>query len=304
MAKRCGLALGALVLLGALCGCATPLQRAERLAGDAGFSMMQVAGEGFQHLVYLRRNGADSPLHVYIEGDGLPWLTEDIPSEDPTPHDPLALRLMRHDPHSSVYLGRPCYFEQPGKHCQLGLWTMARYSPMVVRSMAVALSALRNGRATPDLILIGYSGGGSLAALLADELEGVRGVITLAANLDTEAWVQAHGYSPLRDSLNPATRLPVRNLARRERHYFGAADRNAGQTFAVRYFDTHPAARSEAIAGFDHRCCWERAWPQLLDRALRGFREAGVEGPLSVGEITADRANRPDLQHHRSRPRE
>jgi hypothetical protein len=45
----------------------------------------------------------------YQSGDGLAWLSSDVPSSDPTPLDPLALRLALAKPaRNAAYLARPC----------------------------------------------------------------------------------------------------------------------------------------------------------------------------------------------------
>ena len=40
--------------------------------------------------------------------------------------------------------------------------------------------------------------------LLAERLEMTQAVVTIAANLDTDAWTELHGFSALEGSLNPA----------------------------------------------------------------------------------------------------
>ncbi len=53
------------------------------------------------------------------------------------------------------------------------------------------------------VVLVGYSGGGALALLIADRAPAVRAVVTLAANLDLDAWTAHHRYQPLTESLDP-----------------------------------------------------------------------------------------------------
>ncbi len=45
--------------------------------------------------------------------------------------------------------------------------------------------------------------------LVAARMEQVRQVVTIAANLDIDAWAEHSGYSRLRGSLNPATQPPL-----------------------------------------------------------------------------------------------
>ncbi|MBV8804174.1 MAG: hypothetical protein JO042_03985, partial [Sinobacteraceae bacterium] len=88
-------------------GCVQPATRVDRLARQAGFQGDFVTGSTFRHRVYRKegRGGASGVLHVYIEGDGRPFLGPTTVAFDPTPRDPLMLRLMALDPAPSVYLG-------------------------------------------------------------------------------------------------------------------------------------------------------------------------------------------------------
>ncbi len=53
---------------------------------------------------------------VYIEGDGRAYVNRRTPSNDPTPGNPMALRLALADPSLRVlYLGRPCQYTRGGE---------------------------------------------------------------------------------------------------------------------------------------------------------------------------------------------
>lgn len=203
-------------------------------------------------------------MHVYIEGDGTPYLDRGTVATDPTPRVPLALYLMRLDPSPSLYLGRPCYFglaEDPG--CGARYWTLKRFAPEVVQSLAAALEFEISGGAPRHVTLIGHSGGATLALLVADRVPEVERVITIAGNLDVAAWAQLHHYSPLRGSLDPVTigpRRPTLELI----HLAGSDDRNT-PAWMIEAAAARVGGRVSVIAGFDHECCWERVWPALLD---------------------------------------
>lgn len=251
-------------LLLVLAGCASPAARVDAQARDQGLARAEVAGDGFVHVAYLKRPEAGTgPVHVYLEHDGLPWATDTRVSTDPTPRNPLMLRLMAGDPAPSVYLGRPCYFglaTAPG--CGPRLWTHERYSGPIVRSMQAALVRLV-GTERP-VVLLGHSGGGSLALLMAEGLPQVRAVVTLAGNLDTDAWARHHGYTPLAGSLNPARRPPL-DARIVQRHYLGADDRQVPPEVVAAFTRSRPAGEVVLVPGADHQCCWDALWPQVLD---------------------------------------
>ena len=68
--------------------------------------------------------------------------------------------------------------------------------------MAEAITEVRQPRHR-SIVLIGHSGGGTLAVLLAPRIEDVSGVVSIAANLDIDAWADHHNYDRLTGSLNP-----------------------------------------------------------------------------------------------------
>lgn len=246
-------------------GCARSTGKNRSLDDAASGEENYIGGDPFRHLVV--RHGIrerTGPVHVYLEGDGLPWITRTRVARDPTPRNPLALRLMIGDPGPSLFLGRPCYHglaDTPG--CSPLLWTHERYGEDVVRSMTAALRNALKPDNDRELTLIGYSGGGVLAMLIAARVEQVRRVVTIAANLDIDAWADHHGYSRLRGSLNPATEPPLPSSIR-QIHLTGGRDARVPPRLSRPVSDRQMNARFLVFPQSDHRCCWERDWLSIL----------------------------------------
>lgn len=258
--KPCSAAVLILCFLAA--ACTSPGQRSLQMAAELGVAQRTVAGKDFSLALFSNRlaDGAE-PLHVYVEGDGTPWLGG-LPALDPTPREPLALRLMARDTSAAILLGRPCYHGTgPRMFCDPVWWTDRRYSSQVVDSMADALSSLLPvGR---RVTLIGYSGGGVLAVLLAERLAVVDSVVTVAGNLDVDAWTDLHGYDGLAGSLNPARRSPL-PAGIRQVHLAGALDANVPPSLVWSFAARQADAQVRVFEGFDHACCWLEAWPGIL----------------------------------------
>jgi hypothetical protein len=255
-----------LFLAATLCAaCASPSQRIERIAAAGGAQRQVFAGTSFKHLTYFKPGGhGAAELHVYLDHDGLPWLDSSRVAADPSPRNPLALRLMLQDPAPSLYLGRPCHYGVDGQPpCQPLLWTHARYNEEVVASLHAALRRFLREHAFTRVALIGYSGGGTLAALLAEREPRVDALITVAGNLDVAAWARLHDYSPLAGSLDPATR-PALAPSIRQIHLVGSGDENVVPALTRQYAASRPAARIVEAAGYGHVCCWVENWPRLL----------------------------------------
>lgn len=220
----------------------------------------------FKHFA-LSQPGTSQRLHVYIEGDGLPFENRLLISRDPTPTNPMMLALMKLDDHSSLYLGRPCYFTRSlpamtDEQCGPKLWTNARYSKDVVNSMVEALRQQPQARTARGITLIGHSGGGTLAMLMASRMGEVDQVVTLAGNLDISAWAGFHHYTSLKDSLNPAD-LPGHVFPRKQLHFVGDKDNNIPPKLS-QHLVQRMGLELQIIKGADHNCCWYEQWPLLL----------------------------------------
>lgn len=213
--------------------------------------------------------GSPDLLVLFIEGDGSPWVDGGrLVADDPTPRVPLALELAAATPHSVLYLARPCFLEpQQPIGCSKALWTNERYSAAVVASMVAAASDYISVHRFERVLLVGYSGGGTLAVLMAPRLPRAVGVVTIAGNLDPDAWTRLHGYLPLEGSLNPALEPPL-SPDIRQWYLVGQRDSNVPAAATVRYFQRVPTDRVWTYARFDHVCCWVAQWPSSITTIL------------------------------------
>jgi hypothetical protein len=228
-----------------------------------------VQGRDFKHAIYERPTYKvdEKELHVYIGSDGTPW-DRNRPATDPTPRNPLALRLMLADPARAIYVGRPCYHGTGSSmKCASDAWTSARYSEQVIASVSMVIENYVEEHQVERVVLIGYSGGGAIAALLAARLSRVSTLITIAANLDTSAWTTAHSYKPLLGSLNPANADPVPEDIR-QFHLYGTLDTNVPHATTLAFLALNSSAEVIEYANFTHICCWESVWSDDLFKLL------------------------------------
>ena len=264
---------GVLLLLAA---CADGLDsriKAARIAASAGLNRMDIPAEMFDLAAYARF-AASPVLRVYIEGDGHPWARPDTPSDDPTPWTPVGLELAALDPSLSVaYLARPCQFGTPGKdrNCGVYYWTDGRYAEPVIASLNAAIDLLLAASGAHSLELIGFSGGGALATLIAARRHDVANLRTVAANLDTADWTARQRLSPLTGSLNPAD-FAERLQGLPQTHFSGAADSVVDiavtRAFVGRFVRTD-CVDIEIVPGAGHADGWQALWPALLRRPVR-----------------------------------
>jgi hypothetical protein len=248
--------------------CTSPEAHIDRLAQRGQLTREIVSGAPFRHVIYRPQSPrAGAELHVYLEGDGTPYLKRSVVAADPTPRTPLALELMLEDRAPTLYLGRPCYLglthDPP---CEPAYWTLKRFSPEVVQSLVLVLEIEIERSGLRRVTLIGHSGGAALSLLVADQVPEVERVITVAGNLDVAAWTRLHGYSPLSGSLDPVTSGP-RRADLLLLHFAGDADENVPAPL-VQAAASRLGGRVVVVPHFDHRCCWVRAWPTLVRQNL------------------------------------
>lgn len=209
-----------------------------------------------------------SHLLVYVEGDGFAWQSHNRLSDNPTPKNPLALKLMLKDSASAaVYLARPCqYFPKETIPCSAKYWSSHRYAPEVVTAMSSVIDTIKKRMNIKQIALVGYSGGGVIAALLAAKRTDVLWLITVAANLNISAWTNHHQVTPMPNSLNPINfAKPLAKIP--QFHFVGAEDIQVPASVVYAYtkhLHSPINLTVRVLPNFDHACCWEKQWSKLL----------------------------------------
>ena len=265
------LAAPVFLLLAACAGAPAPAEReakANEIASTNGFATTTLQTAQFDLLSRFSGAASGGLLTVYIEGDGLAWERRDRRSSDPTPVAPVAMKLAAADPASAVaYLARPCQYTggDAARNCRSDLWTTERYGEVSVSAMNEALDKLKENAGASRLALVGYSGGGTIAALLAARRSDITWIKTVAAPLDTDAFTTLHKVTPLSGSLNPADGAAgLKDLP--QIHYVGQKDdvvpAAINRRFLARMGETS-CAELVTIAGMDH-ARWDEVWRSLV----------------------------------------
>jgi dienelactone hydrolase len=278
--KLSSLRSSTVLLLALVSGCVSlpsPEQRrvaADTLAKAQGWQGQSIAASPFTLMSYApARQSPSAHLTVYIEGDGLAWISSDLPSLDPTPLHPLALQLALAQPSGNVaYLGRPCqYVDAEATGCAQRYWTEQRFAPEVIDATELALDRLKQQFHARDLTLVGYSGGAAVALLSAARRRDVTQVITVAGNLDHRAWTAYHRIRPLDGSLDPVDAIDALRMVPQV-HFAGERDRVIPPALIAAYASRFAGGTSVTVIrqpGFDHQCCWAQAWPTLWRQLVR-----------------------------------
>jgi dienelactone hydrolase len=239
--------------------------RADVLAEEHGWQASVIPGETFNLVSYTPKKIVPAEvLTIYLEGDGFAWVTMSQPSADPTPRNPVALRMaLVHPEGNAAYLGRPCqYVDAESTNCIRRYWTDARFSAEVIDSSNQAVNALKARFGATRLNLVGYSGGAAVAALVAARRQDVDRLVTVAGNLDPLDWTSHHRVPPLSGSLNPVAFVDKLD-GQRQWHFVGGQDTVVPPSLVQRFAYRFPAESRPTVhvePNFDHLCCWAETW--------------------------------------------
>ena len=267
------------MLAAALAGCTSSsppedvvdrIAQARDMAGTADMAEATVASQAdFDVRVYSRVDNPGGVLHVYFEGDGAAFSRYGV-SDDPTPRNPLALKLAALDPADNVaYIARPCQFVMSPK-CHQGHWTTSRYAPDIIAASQDALQYVMGAASPKEIHMFGFSGGANVAGLITARRSDVTSLRTIAGNLDHVTLMARKRVRALSESLNVADE--ARQIAHVPQiHFVGEDDKTVPVWVAQSYF--RKSGRSTCtviiqIPDADHGTGWTKVWTRLLERPL------------------------------------
>ena len=247
---------------------ASPVSRL-KTADDIAFANKMaktiVRTRNFDLTTYSRIANKEEAIVFYVEGDGLAFLGKRRISADPTPLNPMGLRLASLD-HSEnvVYIARPCQYleNNTNRNCSTAYWTDKRFALEVVLSINEVISHF--AKDANKVHLVGYSGGGAIVTILSAMRDDVETLRTIAGNLNHEAVNKHHNVPPQKGSLNPINYLQkIRNIP--QIHYVGEKDKIVPPFIAenvVSLINNNRCAEVETVAKATHSEGWQDFWKE------------------------------------------
>lgn len=249
-----------------LLGCAAP--PTAFLAQQNNFKLAYIQTAKFNLASYQKYSHPNNDVNIYIEGDGNAWRSRQRLSVDPSPRFGTTMQLATLDPAANVvYLARPCQYSPQDLRtvCDSKYWSIARYSQEVVDAMDNAITHIKQKYNAKQINLIGYSGGGTLAILIAAQRNDIATLRTVAGNLDLKTMDQIHHTTPLFESLDPIeVAKQVNHIP--QLHFVGGKDYIVPPVVAKNFVTAAGLPKNSIIVikKAAHNTCWEKQWPQLL----------------------------------------
>ena len=248
------------------------IRAAERIGERYHFTKRLVKGDRFWIQTYQKIIDPERPYVIYLEGDGLAFKNKYTISDDPTPVNPVMLRLAGLDPRPNViYIARPCQYvlDMNEGVCTPDYWTYKRLSPEIVTAVNDVITKIVGKH---PISLIGISSGGGMAVLIAARNPRVTSIITIAGVLDHATWTKYHNVRPLLGSLNPidyvskVTKIP-------QMHWSGGKDKVIPPFIADEFVRAaqSPCVHQEIIQDATHTMGWEKVWEYVLSNPARCY---------------------------------
>jgi len=258
------------------CGSSIPLRivDSDYVGKSNNFTKRLVKGGDFWLTTYQRINNKNLPYVFYIEGDGLAFNSRYSISDNPTPTRPMLLKLAALDDRPNVvYVARPCQYTDVKlnpKCNNQSYWTDSRMSNDVVLSINEVIEALNNSR---PFSLVGFSGGGGIAVLIAARNKNVKDIITLSGNLDHVSFNRHHNAKPMLASLNPIdyaakiSKIP-------QLHVSGGDDKVVPPFIADKYVKASNSicVHQTIFNTAKHQKGWEELWKYILSMPLTCYK--------------------------------
>jgi hypothetical protein len=247
--------------------CASKLERVKKIAIPAGLKSRKIRTTTFSLQVFYRIQKPGAPVTIYIEGDGRAWLTRTQPSPNPTPTNPLVLRLATIDESDNViYLARPCQYInlRNEKLCSTPYWTQKRFSREIIIAINDAINVMASRAKTTRIHLVGYSGGGAVAAMVAAKRGDIASIRTLAGYMDHVTLNRKANVSPLIGSLDPIKAAPrLKNTP--QIHYSGRKDKRVPGWVLINFRKAVGSKECVTLryVNASHEEGWEEVWQRV-----------------------------------------
>jgi len=292
--------------------CSAPLTLrenvADRIASPAWMVERPIDTGAFVLTAYERMHEKGDTVTIYIEGDGTADRINAGETMDPTPINPVALHLAAMDKSENVaYLSRPCQYEHATHYdhkiehkesCSKEYWGDKRFAAEIITNYNAAIDAISRQYSTDGVHLVGYDGGGAIAAILAAKRDDVLSLRTVAGNLDHDAQSVYLGLPPMAGSLNAIDFAEdLKDVP--QHHFIGGQDESIKPAVLHSYLSAigpSPCVKYTMIQEAEHARGWVEKWPELLkadipacEKRMPAFEPLDIPEPIFYPRMSGDK---------------
>ena len=235
-----------------------------------GFKKELVKGGEFWITTYQRISNEKQPYVFYIEGDGAAFAGRYRVSTNPTPRRQMLIELAGMDTRPNVvYVARLCQYTPMALNpkCSLPYWTDKRMSDDSVEAINDVINSIN--KSGKKFSLIGFSGGGAIAILVAERNPMVKNIITIAGNLDHTEFTKHHNVSPMTGSLNPIDYTSsVKHIP--QIHMSGNEDNIVPSYIADKFTNKASSicVKKELYPNVSHLDGWNKIWEDIHSKPI------------------------------------
>jgi len=248
------------------------LQYADELAAKNSFKKEIIKTKNFYLQTYAKISSPErEELDIYIEGDGFAWRNRYKASNNPTPKNPLALKMaIAGSSDNILYIARPCQYVdfKLDASCQEKFWTGSRFSQSVIDSTNEVVTEFVKKHKFKKVNLFGFSGAAAVAVLVASERKDVVSIKTVAGNLNHKELMKLHKVNALDDSLDAIDVVEkVKDIA--QYHFIGGQDKIVPAEIIISFVKRVNLAGGNAKfkiideAGHNYE-----KWPEILSKVF------------------------------------
>ena len=176
-----------------LFGCSSDQARINKafdLAQQNNYMPEIISSSQFPIQIFYQAHNSNHAV-IYLEGDGLVINSHGGVALNPTPTDPMALRLASVDKRrvTKIVINRPFHYitsdhsdSDSDSDSDSRYWTTSRYAHEVIQSILEVIQNCQKQFHFKTIEIIAYSGGASVALLLGPHLENIERITSFAGN--------------------------------------------------------------------------------------------------------------------------
>jgi hypothetical protein len=259
-------------LASSLLGCKTIVRTndPDKIGELYGFRKVLIKGGDFWITTYQKITDKYKPYVFYIEGDGAAFSGKYRISENPTPKKRMFIQLASIDTRPNVvYIGRPCQYTpvELNPKCSPQYWTHKRLSDDSVQAMNDVVNKINsNGQFS----LVGFSGGGGIAVLIAARNYMTKDILTIGANLDHVTFTSYHNVPPMIGSLNPIDYAKqIKHIP--QIHISGGKDTVVPPFIGDKFVQESSSrcVKQKIFKDISHHHGWNKVWEYILNQPIK-----------------------------------